>query len=877
MNRDLYSNTEFMKLKEALSKEIQRRGTFKWWDPLVPPKVGEDRTPPITLPDHGQRMVVHEETYTINTPSSGSLETTRNITHPAHGDNPGDTGLTSAAAFNADEMRNFLVGLSKVMDIDLFYGRDEVPGTVFRNPKGIRDALKAAQESEINRPLHESDNLSTKIDPLTNEEVTYPIADGVHVMPSGEFDGEEGIPSETNFYDDSGAQQGISTHRPINPLISPKSDRSWKNRDNTPDDRITNRGEGGVPSSRFGPGPRNPSQGNEYRPRPVFGGVIGACNVACTGLCYQTCDNECSESCTTTCWNRCGNACTSTCGNICTGCSTMCYTSCKTKCEDTAGYACLNVGAMAVEVQSIGETIGNSGEPGSNTWPKNTISAKTFTCKGCAYTCQFYPNKRTTCWDTACQATCFTSCRTGCSTTCFGGCIDNDPNEGSNYKTGSGRGCSSGCTINCVGTCSGVCEGDCVQSCFQACKELCRDNCTWTCHTSCGDGCAQGCRNGCTGCSSCTGTCEGESSSVGCIGCGRVGGCTSTCQHDCNNNCIAWGCRSICGMGPAGACGANCRLSCMAASCTALCSDACSSKCTTCAFSCGFQCGPCTSQCSTGCSSDCNITCTEECQHSCTTHCYMNCTDVCGGCSNLCYSCVGRCIGICSVKCESGCSSCTNNCGSWCDSTCGHGCASNCSDRCINSCSGSCATFLQSKTTSPLSGPERPPTADGYHTPNPSNREEERESFKLNSFDPYLVPMPIEKEYKIRIFVDRDETENKDRNITIIGPEDLKWIMKSTTIIGGVWMVNPDTNRPTIIPEALPDILDQMYTPDDGNSNLFLIILFEHPDIDLGDIYVSLPWEFNSYGPIRDSRNNIVVIVEKETWKNLESSLKNKE
>ena len=88
------------------------------------------------------------------------------------------------------------------------------------------------------------------------------------------------------------------------------------------------------------------------------------------------------------------------------------------------------------------------------------------------------------------------------------------------------------------------------------------------------------------------------------------------------------------------------------------------------------------------------------------------------------------CIGICSVKCENGCSSCANQCGWWCDSSCNRECFSNCSTFCINSCVGSCSTYLTSDTKL-TKGPDRPPTADGYTYPNPKNRWEERESFKI--------------------------------------------------------------------------------------------------------------------------------------------------
>lgn len=1132
MNNNLYSNIEFTALKEQLNREILRRGTYKWWDPLTIPSIGEDKTPPLTLPDIGERFQIDENTYSINNPSEGSIEPTRNIRYPSHGENPAGQNPnnkenipnTSAALLNSDEMRNLLVGLAKIQDINLFYGRDEIEYLAFRDPKGIEDVLTAAQNSDLSVPLKDSNVLPTKNDPNggvvdrknpnypVEYPVTYPMENDQYVMPSGEHDGEEALTHEglgvNNFYDDYGAKPGDANYHPTNRYISPVSRRDWNDQDHNRNDNTTKIIEGGVPSARFGPNPRNPQQGNQYRSRPVFGGKIGACNVACTGLCYMTCDNQCSESCfkagtlietingpvpieeirigdivltqsgeyhkvyntfkrktdindliilkangvpplyttknhpfwikkykgvtktklpngemyshqyysdpewveakdisardkmclfyrkpgnieidvgiaymvgrwlgdgwldiktdnrrenysmieyrvccgfhetiefeslmdrlniqynkdksgknptcqryhilktrdksslnyklieilskcgrhsygkfipqeifnwdlssiqsllkgyfdadghletnrnilkgtsvskklaygisilvkmtgvnpswtekiyndkkgyiqgrevnlhdsytlsiwqneftrnystfdydnnciwstvrtpiipdetydvynisvegdptyyanfvlvhncSTTCWNRCGEACTASCGNVCTGCSTMCYSSCKTKCENSTGYSCLKAGAKAIKITTTG---GKDGQPASN-----HIKIETHSCEGCSFSCQFYPNKKTECWDAGCMGKCFTSCTTSCSTSCYGGCIDNASEEKSNskypYKTGKGRGCSSGCTLNCIGLCSGVCEGYCVQTCFNACKGTCSDNCSFECSTNCGSGCDNSCTQGCTGCSLiCTGGCTGQSTSRTCIGCGSIGGCTSSCQFDCDKNCMGVGCRSICGIDTAGACEANCRLNCTATSCTAMCSDACSQQCSTCVNTCGFQCGACTSSCSIGCGAACNITCTQSCSHSCETNCVHSCSEECGGCSNLCYSCIGMCIGVCSVKCEDGCSSCANNCGWWCDSSCSRECFGDCSSRCISTCSGSCATFLTSNTTM-TEGPERDPIAEGYIYPHPKNRWEERESFKLFRNIPRFIKSEIKKDLKL--------------------------------------------------------------------------------------------------------------------------------
>lgn len=878
MNPQYYSNREFSDIKERLNKEILRRGTYKWWDPLTTPSVGTDRSSALSLPisDISERVYVDEKTYTVNTNSDGSIEPTRNINYPAHGDNPAgyspkdrNANPTSASQMNVDEIRNLLVGLAKIQDINLFYGRDEVSQLAFRDPSGIEKVLIAAEKSELNRPLLLSDNNIMKNDPnggiLDHKHpkypvihgIQYPIENGKAVMPSGEYDGEEVLKHEGlgvhNFYDDYGAKPGDSNFHPYNRYTSELVRRDWNDQGNYRDETPTKVEEGGVSSIRFGPNPRNPQQGNQYHSRPVYGGVIGACNVACTAMCYQTCDNECSESCTSTCWSRCGNACTSTCGNVCTGCSTMCYSSCKTKCENSTGYSCLKAGAKTVKITTHG---GSNGE-----CAKNELTYTLYTCNGCAYSCQFYPNKKTECWDSACMGKCFISCNTACSTSCYGGCIDNNSEDGNTFKTGKGRGCSGGCTLNCIGLCHGVCEGYCIQTCWQACKQTCTDNCSWKCDTTCGSGCFQKCSQHCTGCSSCAGTCEGQAYSRGCIGCGTQGGCTSSCQHDCNKNCIGWGCRSICGIDAAGACEANCRLNCMATSCTAMCEDACSGRCTTCVNTCGFQCGSCTSQCSVGCGAACNINCTENCANSCSTNCVHSCTEECGGCTNLCYSCVGMCIGVCSIKCKDGCSSCANTCGWWCDSSCNQKCFGNCSSLCITVCSGSCSTFLQSSTSMTI-GPEQKPTSDGYIYSNPKNRWEERESFKILR-DPLPYPHR-EPEIPPKVFITYDE----NRNISVTCPKEILYVIKHTSVSGGVYNIDESTGDITINMDMIPGIVEENLPNVDGGGGLFVIVLYGNLSCPVisDDIVVKLPFGFKTIPPVLDKDDNWIIIIERDIF-----------
>lgn len=805
MNNKFYSNTEFNEIKKRINKEMLRRGTYSWWDPLSEPKVGEDKSCPLNIPDND--ILINDKTYTINTPSEGSIERTRNIKRPVHGDSPGGTpGFvssvpnTSAARFDLDEMKNYLVGLSKINDINLFYGRNEKAGTVFRNPQGIEDLLNKAENDILHETvpmlfdivlsedgelvvLYNGDqspnvvledeniiltydtgdeyeivsNISFEIkdanlyvndiknliyrkdDPnhgnktyaqnrdTTNNYEEYPVRpsdDGsLYVMNSGEYEGEEiynGELGPSNFFDDYGAPKGDGDYHPYNKASIPVTIRKMNFQDN--DRRVTTQVyiHGGIKAASYGQNPRDPVQGKEYHSRPIFRGTPGSCDGQCTGLCFTTCDDMCSESCSSTCFSRCGNGCTSSCGNVCTGCTTLCYSSCRTKCENSAGYSCVKAGAKTVKISSIG---GKNGVPAAN-----KIESTNYTCNGCSYSCQFYPNKKTECWDAACMGKCFNTCTYSCSDSCSGGCIDNS-NENSSYKVGKGRGCSSGCTINCIGSCQGVCEGQCVETCFSGCKQLCTDNCELVCTTSCGSGCASSCTKGCTGCdTTCEGLCLGNNDSRVCVGCSSSGGCAASCKFDCSTNCLSFGCNSLCGTDTAGSCDYNCRIGCNGSSCTSLCEDQCSAQCSTCINTCGWQCGACSNICSTGCESDCDITCTATCEHSCESNCVQSCSEVCGACSNLCYSCTGMCIGMCSLKCENGCSSCNMMCGWWCDTSCSTKCFTLCDDTCINSCSTSCVTFVTSETSN-TSGPEKKPTAEGYKNPDPKNRIEEQESF----------------------------------------------------------------------------------------------------------------------------------------------------
>ena len=716
MDDHVLSNAELSDLKKRLNEEIKRRSTFTWWDPLVPPTVGTDRESRKILPStNDDNTVVTEYTYTINNPSSGSLEQTRNRLYPMQGENPAgqDTDgeanpKTSATRFDVDEVRNYLVGLTKIHDVDLYYGRDEQAELMFRDPEDIQRKLEMAESDINNEPLVGSQQQYDHNAGITNRKRPgygqYPIGGNTghyvtmpNKLPSGQYDGEEILPGHTgpdpnNFYDDFGAtventnmsqltgderrtvpaihdsqqipdntpttsgtsaptanhtatvssatqtpsgvrstgwQRGMESlpgqpfkrsynggadrmvnnsryngkhpsqvsrpqsitplsgtadqdhlsYHPQNPYVSAEQRSFRVDQDQHRNETVTETVEGSKDSNRFGLNPRNPMRGDEYSSqsyRQVFVGKAGLCHVSCTGMCYETCDSECTESCQSTCWNRCGDACISSCSNVCTSCSNLCYQGCYTKCQGITGYSCLNLGARTVSFIS------------SSNWPRNDIQYTVHSCSGCSYTCQYYPNYKTTCWDAMCQNMCFYSCYSYCSTACYGGCIDNvsqhnhdtsptgsgstqkknekkgegagqgggtlgqqdqpfphaNYNNGTRYKTGRGQACREACVADCVGTCTDTCLGDCNISCFDKCKVACHDTCDTKCETTCGkEGCSHTCRKECKG--SCGGSCNNVCRDATCkASCEEVcaesciGGCEGTCYGSCLDSCI---------------------------------------------------------------------------------------------------------------------------------------------------------------------------------------------------------------------------------------------------------------------------------------------------------------------------------------------------
>ena len=682
MNPKYFSSKEFKKLREEINEEIKRRGTYSWWNPLVPPTVGQDRTSPLVTPPESPEMKITDRTYTINTPSSESIEETKNIHFPLIGDNPANGRNDSSSKLEIEEIKNLLVGLAKILNIDLYYGREEEPGLPFRDPNKIEEALKKAQSDILNEEKTTDNSDGAYEDPnggLNKESDEFPIEghvgrykeeNGKYVMEAGESNGEEGVPNEEFFFDD---------YKPFNTKPGEVVDRSW-NEESSKKKVI----EEIPPSSTYGMNPRNPEAGTSFRSRPVQQGVPGSCRLQCTGLCYTTCHSECSESCATTCHQRCGEACTANCGNICTGCTTLCMYTCKTCCRDRAGYSCIKAGVT----------------PNS----KGSHSCE----DSCSYSCRFYPNRSATCTDAGCKQLCFNSCLYSCEATCSKSCIDN-PSEHSSFTKGIGRGCRSECSADCVSTCFTVCVGECVHSCFGCCKTSCWDNCNIQCSTICGQGCAASCVNGEKGT------------------CGK-NNCTALCSKNCNTSCFSSSCRTQCGIDGTSSCSSCCRMSCTESSCTAVCENACYSQCSSCAFNCSHSClDHCKGTCGGCCNYNCDNYCDMQCQLDCTSYCMHSCNNECSSCSNLCYSCVGKCIGQCSVRCSGQCSHCSNNCSFHCDTSCHKICMMTCDRSCKNHCSNQCSNIADS--TSIMHNIK--PTNPTYHTPNPSNTKEEIEALKI--------------------------------------------------------------------------------------------------------------------------------------------------
>ena len=109
MDKRLWSNKEFNEIKERINKEILRRGTFRWNDPLTYPAVGQDRSPATEIPEDGKKRLITDKSYTINNPSDGAIIETRNryTDEGSSLSNTEDNPNIFAAIVNLDELKNY--------------------------------------------------------------------------------------------------------------------------------------------------------------------------------------------------------------------------------------------------------------------------------------------------------------------------------------------------------------------------------------------------------------------------------------------------------------------------------------------------------------------------------------------------------------------------------------------------------------------------------------------------------------------------------------------------------------------------------------------------------------------------------------------------
>ncbi|MCM1439777.1 MAG: hypothetical protein NC131_11350 [Roseburia sp.] len=178
---------------------------------------------------------------------------------------------------------------------------------------------------------------------------------------------------------------------------------------------------------------------------------------------------------------------------------------------------------------------------------------------------------------------------------------------------------------------------------------------------------------------------------------------------------------------------------------------------------------------------------------------------------------------------------------------------------CISTCSGSCISFLTSNTTL-TAGPEREPTAPGYIYPNPINRWEERESFKITK-DPTPYH-PEVKVYPIRITVD------KERNLHIEGPEYESDVLYETSIFGGVYNVDQSNGQISINVDMLTPEIEINLPNVDGGDGIFIAIVKTKNNVRLmeSDIDFDLPIGFSGHLYGRTSDDRLIVVIERDIF-----------
>jgi len=98
---------------------------------------------------------------------------------------------------------------------------------------------------------------------------------------------------------------------------------------------------------------------------------------------------------------------------------------------------------------------------------------------------------------------------------------------------------------------------------------------------------------------------------------------------------------------------------------------------------------------------------------------------------------------------------------------------------------------------------------------------------------------------------------------------DIEYYFKSSNLISGVFYIDRDSRDIYVDHDMLYDLPEDkiIHLPERKSDLFFIVIKYDSSvTIDIeNDISISLPLELRHYGPIRDSDNNIIIIIEDST------------
>ena len=200
----------------------------------------------------------------------------------------------------------------------------------------------------------------------------------------------------------------------------------------------------------------------------------------------------------------------------------------------------------------------------------------------------------------------------------------------------------------------------------------------------------------------------------------------------------------------------------------------------------------------------------------------------------------------------------------------------------MQTCSASCIGTVVSNTKQPLPGPERPPASHGYKTPHPSNREEERESFRLIH--------DIDKITNDRIIRDCEERRKKspystipdtkiaikvksNDNIRVIFTDcdPIPYHIYYSTVTGGVFNIDEKTGSVSINHKALEEWAQSGYTKvvknitqkDGEDISIIAVVLHcKNTDFTVNDVSYLRPLGYDFYTPYHTRTGDIICILQ---------------